>query len=205
LKKLQPTTGKGQQTSLFNILPMGDIPEILTKTVAAHIQAYLNLETDILPPSPIPVYAFDQKRIQYNAAPIIQDIEHRAEKEKTKILGIVDIDLFIPVFTHVLGEARQGGKAALISCYRILEHRDRPPAPSSLSLERAAKIALHETSHLFDLAHCMDDQCLMHFSGSLEDLDRLSFTFCRYCSSYLLDAMGRSRLKSRSFHPENVF
>ena len=188
---MQQSTNNGQWTTTFCILPMGHIPEIFTKSVAAHIQAYLNLDVDILSPSSAPAYAFDQKRLQYNAAVIIEKIEQEASKLEAKILGIVDVDLFIPVFTHVLGEARQGGEAAVISIYRLLEGKEENTMPSSLILERAAKVALHEASHLFNLSHCMDGNCLMHFSGSLEDIDNLSFTFCRYCSAYLKEAIKR--------------
>lgn len=188
---MQPTTDNGQRTLLFAILPIGPIPEIISKSVAAHIQAYLNLETDIRPPLPAPTYAFDRKRLQYNAAGIIESIEQEALKHRTKILGIVEVDLFIPVFTHVLGEARQGGEAAVISIYRLPEDAGKKGPPSPLTLERTAKIALHEASHLFNLSHCPDEKCLMHFSGSLEDLDRLSFAFCRYCSAYLRDSQNR--------------
>jgi len=191
LKKKQPTTHNGQQTSLFSILPLGDIPEIISSSVAAHLQAYLNVDVDILPPTPPPAYALDRKRLQYNAAAVIEKIEKEAVKQQAKILGIVDIDLFIPVFTHVLGEARQGGEAAVISIYRLLEGKNENTIPSSLILERAAKVALHEASHLFNLSHCMDKNCLMHFSGSLEDIDSLSFYCCRYCSAYLKDAIHR--------------
>lgn len=176
---------------VFSILPMGPIPEIMIKSVAAHIQGYLNIDTDILAPSPVPACAFDQKRLQYNAARIIETIEQKALRQKKRILGIVDVDLFIPVFTHVLGEARQGGEAAVISICRLLETRDEKMSPSSSILERTAKIALHEASHLFNLSHCMDENCLMHFSGGLEDIDNLSFYFCRYCSAYLKEAIGR--------------
>jgi len=175
----------------FYVLPIGHIPEILSKSVAAYIQGYLNLDTDTLPPFPAPSYAFDKKRLQYNAALIIEKIEKEASDRHKKILGIVNVDLFIPVFTHVLGEARQGGEAAVISVYRLFEDRDSYSSPSSLILERTAKIALHESSHLFNLSHCMDEKCLMHFSGSLEDIDNLSFTFCRYCSAYLKDSVTR--------------
>lgn len=190
MKKEQLTTHNGQQAS-FSILPLGDIPEIISSSVAAHIQGYLNLDTDILPPSPAPAYALDQKRLQYNAAPIIERIEQEAAKRRTKILGIADVDLFIPVFTHVIGEARQGGEAAVISINRLMEEKSTGYSLSSSLLERTAKIALHEASHLFNLSHCMDDNCLMHFSGSLEDIDNLSFYFCRYCSAYLRDAINR--------------
>lgn len=188
---MQQSTNNGQRTKTFCIVPMGQIQEILTKSVAAHLQAYLDVDVDILPPLPAPTYAFDQKRLQYNAAAVIEKIEKEAVKQQAKILGIVDIDLFIPVFTHVLGEARQGGEVAVISIYRLLEGKDENIIPSSLILERAAKVALHEASHLFNLSHCMDENCLMHFSGSLEDIDNLSFYYCRYCSAYLKDAINR--------------
>jgi archaemetzincin len=42
--------------------------------------------------------------------------------------------------------------------------------------------------HLFNLFHCEDNKCLMHFSGDLEDLDRTPLYFCRYCSAYYKDA-----------------
>jgi archaemetzincin len=49
-------------------------------------------------------------------------------------------------------------------------------------LERIAKVALHETGHLFNLFHCSDEKCLMHFSGNVEELDMSPLYFCRYCS-----------------------
>ena len=145
---MQQSTNNGQRTPTFCILPLGDIPEIISSTVAAHIQGYLNLDTDILRPSPAPAYAFDQKRLQYNAAAVIEKIEKEAAKQQTKILGIVDVDLFIPVFTHVLGEARQGGEAAVISIHRLIGEKSIGYSISSSLLERAAKVALHEASSL---------------------------------------------------------
>jgi archaemetzincin len=188
---MQQSTNNGQRITTFCILPLGDIPEIIICSIAAHIQGYLNLDTDILLPSSAPAYALDQNRLQYNAAPIIKRIEQEAEKRRTKILGIVDVDLFIPVFTHVLGEAHQGGEAAVISIHRLIGEKSIGYSISSLLLERTAKIALHEVSHLFNLSHCMESNCLMHFSGSLEDIDNLSFYFCRYCSAYLREAIDR--------------
>jgi archaemetzincin len=116
-----------------------------------------------------------------------------------KIIGVVDVDLFIPIFAHVFGEARQGGGAALVSIYRL-----KPPAlhaeeALNLQMERASKVALHELGHLYDLHHCMDALCLMHFSGSLKDLDQAPLYLCRYCSLYLRDALT---LKKR--HGEGV-
>ena len=52
-----------------------------------------------------------------------------------------------------------------------------------------AMLALHELGHLLNLRHCDNENCLMHFSGALVELDTLSFTLCRYCKAYLQDAL----------------
>ena len=104
----------------------------------------------------------------------------------------LDLDLFVPIFTHVYGEALQGGNTALVSLHRLASNPDDRKPASAEALERAAKVALHELCHLYDLSHCMDARCLMHFSGDLEELDRTPFYFCRYCAAYFRDAVKRS-------------
>lgn len=174
----------------IGVVPLGEVCELTAKSVAAHIFGYLHLDALILPPMEHPMYAYNERRHQYDAGAIITAMESLSFPQCDKIVGIVDLDLFIPIFVHVFGEARQGGSAALVSIYRL-----KPPgSPSqealSLQMERAAKVALHELCHLYDLHHCMDVSCLMHFSGGLEDLDQTPLHLCRYCSLYLRDALS---------------
>jgi archaemetzincin len=99
------------------------------------------------------------------------------------------VDLFIPILSYVFGEARQGGRCALVSTWRLKKNRDGTRAPLPLLMERAGKVALHELGHLYNLFHCMDERCLMYFSGGLEDLDSAPLYFCRYCATYLRGAL----------------
>ncbi|MDM8548857.1 zinc metallopeptidase [Desulfobacterales bacterium HSG2] len=167
----------------IGVVPVGEVPEIAPKVVAAHFVGYLNLSTDIFPPLELPGYAFDKRRSQYDAGLIIKSFESMQFDNCDKVIGILDVDLFVPLFTHVFGEARLGGKCALISLFRM----EKNP-------ERAAKTALHEFGHLCDLQHCTDKNCLMHFSKGLEELDSIPLCFCRYCSAYLRDAFCRLSL-----------
>ncbi len=173
----------------IGVVPIGDIPEIVSKTVAAHMLGYLGLNADILPPLEEPAYAHDEKRFQYNAMAILKALEQERFSDYAKVIGILDVDIFVPLFTHVFGEARQGGKSALVSLYRLGKDPEGSTPPTDLLLERAAKVALHEVGHLFNLVHCTDEKCLMHFSGVLSDLDRTPLYFCRYCSIYFRDAL----------------
>lgn len=177
-----------QDRQRIGIIPMGDISDMAPKVVAAHISGYLDLQAILLEPMPRPDYALDRQRCQYDAGPILNHLESVFFKPADKVVGILNVDLFVPVFTHVFGEARQGGRVALISTYRLKENAMDTNCDSSTALERAAKIALHEVCHLYDLTHCESRECLMYFSGSLPDLDRIPFSFCRYCSRYIREA-----------------
>jgi archaemetzincin len=175
--------------SRIGLVPMGEVSEITPKALAANLLGYLNLEVDILSPLKDPVYAHNQKRLQYDAGLILKAMESEPFQDYRKIIGVLDVDIFVPILTHVFGEARQGGRCALVSVYRLKRNSDGSTPPLSLVLERGAKVAMHELGHLFDLHHCMDKKCLMHFSGGLEDLDEAPLYFCRYCSIFLRDAL----------------
>lgn len=157
------------------VLPVGDAPIIALKVIAAQFVAIWNIPADILPAFEYPRYAFDQRRNQYDAGSIIAELESSGDApvfgHYDKVVGVLDVDIFVPVFTHVFGEARLGGKFALVSLFRL-----------EGNLERAAKIALHEFGHLCGLGHCEDGKCLMNFSKGIKELDGLPLLFCGCCA-----------------------
>jgi archaemetzincin len=106
------------------------------------------------------------------------------------VLGIVTVDLFIPILTHVFGEAQLGGKSCIISTYRLKEglffSRNEPPLVS-----RILKEAIHELGHTFKLRHCKEKTCIMHYCRSIEDVDHKSRHFCRYCDILIEDEKKR--------------
>lgn len=177
------------KTKPVGILPFGDIPEIVSKVIAGNMIAYLNLSTKMIPPAKNPAFAFDHKRLQYDAGTILMNLESSDLNRYEKVIGIVDVDLFVPIFSYVFGEAKQGGKCALVSLFRLNKNPDGSAPVSSIFYERAAKVALHELGHLYNLFHCEDKRCLMHFSGGLQELDETPLYFCRYCTAFFKDAL----------------
>jgi len=166
---------------------VGKASPIAVKVIAAHVSGYLHLSTDILAPWELPQEAYDPKRRQYNAAQLLKAFESKRLDKYNKVIAVFDVDLFVPIFTHVFGEAMLGGKVALVSLHRLGKAEDSNTPEFSTVLERAAKIALHELGHLFNVMHCTDERCLMRFAGNLDDLDRIPFQFCRYCTTFLED------------------
>jgi len=171
------------------VTSFGSIPDITAKVVAAHISGFLNLEAICLAPMKKPVFALDKQRLQYDAGALLQYMEKKMAASADKVIGILDGDLFLPVFTHVIGQARQGGRVGIISLFRLREKEGPTTRPSAVELERTAKVALHELCHLYGLTHCDSQKCLMHFSGSVADLDELPINFCRYCRQYFRDSI----------------
>ena len=167
--------------NVVGVMAIGHVPALALKVVAAHVSGYLNFPSKIIPPLPLPRDALDANRLQYDAGLLLKYLESESLDGCSKVIGVLSVDIFVPIFTHVFGEARQGGNLALVSLFRLGQNPEAGH-PSPLGLERCAKVALHELGHLFNLSHCEDENCLMHFSGSLSDLDRLPIFFCRYCS-----------------------
>ena len=175
----------------IGIVPLGEVPETALNIIASHISTQIHLTTQVLPGLEHPRYAFDERRFQYDAGTILEALESMRYNICEKVLGVLDLDLFIPIFTHVFGEAKQGGKFGLVSLFRLWKNPDGSIPSPALIYERAAKIGLHELGHLYNLLHCENKKCLMHFSGCVNELDGQSFYLCEYCSIYLQDKIKR--------------
>ncbi len=189
IKRLYPSYIMTAKKKSVGIVPFGNVDETVLNIISDNISGCFNIPTQILAPVNQPEYALDERRLQYNAAMIIEYLESVNFDNYDKTIGVLNQDLFIPIFTHVFGEARQGGRCGLVSLFRLRKNTDGSSPCKALIHERVAKVALHELGHLFDLLHCENKRCLMHFSGGLEELDEMSPDFCKYCSVYLQDRM----------------
>jgi archaemetzincin len=132
---------------------------------------------------PIPEEAFDKTRNQYFSGAILSKVQEYAEKEKAldRVLGIVDVDIFVPELNFVFGEAECPGKAALISLWRLKPEFYGDTPNMELFLERSTKEAVHELGHTLGLRHCSNPFCVMYFSNSIFDTDRKQSLFCNKC------------------------
>jgi archaemetzincin len=180
------------RTPIVAVIPFENAPITAANVIAAHVSGYLDLAAETLNPMEIPSGTLDEGRLQYDAGTLIAAIEAMPLHDYFKIIALFDVDLFIPLLTHVFGEARQNGRVALVSLYRLVDRVAGSSPSTGRVLERVAKTALHEMGHLLNLLHCDDERCLMHFTGQMETLDRTNFTFCRYCRRALKLALAHT-------------
>ncbi len=132
----------------------------------------------------LPEYAYDKKRKQYFSSAILDNLFKLKDKNQI-IIGVIDKDLYVPELNFVFGEADPLKGVCIISVTRLKQSYWDLPEDKDLFLRRALKEAVHEIGHLFNLNHCPDHSCVMHFSNSLVDTDRKDYNFCNSCKKLL--------------------
>ena len=128
---------------------------------------------------------FDLKRSQYNASQILLQVIANPPPDALKILGIVNVDLFIPVLTFVFGEAQLRGMGSLVAMQRLNSTFYGLPENRERLTERLVKEAIHELGHNFGLFHCANPRCVMRSSTYVEDIDYKSNEMCERCREKL--------------------
>lgn len=133
----------------------------------------------------LPQEAFDKTRMQYRSDVILSLVKGYAEKasDLNHVLGVVDVDIYVPGLNFVFGEAECPGKAALISLWRLRPEFYNAPSNFELFVDRGTKEAVHELGHTFGLTHCSNPFCVMYFSNSIFETDRKKGVFCNKCYS----------------------
>ena len=125
---------------------------------------------------------FDSSRGQYYSTAILRQLGEAAGGEDARVLGLTELDLFVPVLTFVFGEAQLDGRCALVSLHRLREEYYGLPGNSVLLHERAVREALHELGHTFGLRHCPEWRCVMASSHAVERLDLKNAAYCPACA-----------------------
>lgn len=165
----------------LTLVAVGAIPPGLLDSLSSFLEDAVPLPSLVSGSLLDPTRAYDKTRGQYDSRLLLPPLEDLAEKEKTRVLGITDVDIFSSVFTFIFGEAQLGGKTAIISLHRLRPTFYGLPDDSDLVMSRARREVLHEVGHLLGLVHCRNTNCVMTFSSAAEDVDLKSEQFCPTC------------------------
>lgn len=187
--------------AIHNIIisPIGAVDQAAMDKINKAVQKVFGVNTHKIALLEDVEFAYDPLRNQYLSTGILEKLTGLAPYQALKILGLCEIDLFIPILTHVYGEAQLSGKSCIVSLFRLRNpessHATAPQAEVLSS--RAVKEAIHELGHTFGLRHCPDNACLMHYCRSVDDVDRKSDQFCRYCRIMLDDEIEKLAVSVR--------
>jgi archaemetzincin len=172
--------------SFIDIIPIGEVEEALLLFLKQNIFQTFKIQTRIrnrrFNLSPV----YDPIRNQYNSSGLLLELINETPPETTRILGVTELDLFIPIFTFLFGEAQLNGIGALVSTHRLHNQFYGIPENKELLKSRLLKEGIHELGHTFGLIHCFALNCVMKSSTYVEDIDQKSTHFCRFCQQGVL-------------------
>lgn len=173
------------------ISPIGAMDPVIPAKISQAIQQVFGLETETMSLLDNTEFAYNPVRGQYFSTLIIEKLTELAPARAYKILALCEIDLFIPILTYVYGEAQLSGKSCIVSLFRLKNRDSTISTREKAFVKRAIKETIHELGHTFGLRHCTDQACLMHYCRSIDDVDRKSDQFCRYCQIMLDDVIKK--------------
>lgn len=130
--------------------------------------------------------AYSKEREQYFSTIIIAETIKKTVQLIGKVIIITDVDLYIPVLTFIYGEAQLNGKHSIVSVCRLHEEFYSGKTDETLLRIRTMKEILHEIGHNFGLKHCINWDCVMHSSTSIEEVDIKGSYYCTSCMKNII-------------------
>src|SRR5262249_13883139 len=133
------------------------------------------------PLAPLPDWFSDGRLRSDAVVDALLDLRAATEMDAL-LLAVTGGPLGDPAGAGVFGEAAGGGGCA-VAGLALLQRASS--CDETGAMERAEKLALHETAHAIGLAHCADPTCVMYPARDIADLDRKARGFCARCSDDL--------------------
>ena len=162
------------------LVSLGDVgPKLLVEAGHA-LGEILGISAKHGPSLDRPRYAFNEARQQYHSTAILRRLASlRGGAAGPPVVGVADVDLFLPDAPYVIGDADRDTGAALFSLARLSNGE-----PGELR-RRAQVETVHATGHLLGLSHCTDYRCAMFVSRDAADSDRKGPGLCAGCRGAL--------------------
>ena len=170
---------------IISLVAIGQVDRALLVTLAEGLTRRLRVACSIQPEGLEVEFAYNALRRQYHSTEILGRLLEQPPGENWKVLGVTEVDLYIPVLTFVFGEAQVSDGGAVVSAHRLRQESYGLPADLELLRERLLKEALHELGHTCGLRHCPDYLCVMSASYGVERIDLKRADFCPACAPAL--------------------
>jgi len=172
----------------ISLVPLGNVARNHMQLLAEELTSSLHAPCFVVPDGLNIEFAYDPLRGQYHSTAIIGRLRKTPSAEGSRLLGVAEVDLFVPIFTFVFGEAQLGpanASAGIVSVHRLRQEFYGLPPNDPLLSARLLKEAMHEIGHTLGLRHCRDYRCVMSSSPAVENIDLKSPRFCTPCEERL--------------------
>ncbi len=172
---------KKHAANRLEIEMLGFYDSIFFKRLKEDVESRLPIEVELFESLYDIESAFNEERNQYYTPDILQHLVDRHNGSHTYRMAILNVDIFNPVFKYVYGEAQLRGRISIVSLFRLHEELYTGSANPELLFLRSMKEIYHELGHNLGLVHCLDWDCVMHTSTSVEEIDIKGGFYCPNC------------------------
>jgi len=189
-KHIVPTN----DANIIYIRPIGNFTALQKKQIQLlneYLEIYFQLKTKTLDPISNDVVPNSARRMNYGheqllAGYLLNDVlKEEKPLKRIALMGLSELDLYPkPEWNYVFGLASYRDKVGVSSIYR-LQDGELTSANFDLCLSRLLKISSHEIGHMFGLHHCINANCVMNGTNSMEETDRHSIRLCSVCQRKL--------------------
>lgn len=173
--------GMLQLVSVGNGITVRGFADDLAEPLKTHFGLECTIGTSLAEPK----YAFNKDRNQYHSNAILRRLGPLKTADQFGVIGIGDVDLFLPDYDFVFGEADRETRAAMISLHRLRPEFYGEPQDPELLRKRARTEAVHEVGILMGLSGCDEPRCVMFFSTCVAETDRKGLALCHDCRAEL--------------------
>lgn len=174
------------------LVAIGSVPNQVMDWVESAAGEWCPWPIRRLPPLAVPESAYDARRGQYSSVEIMKVVARCRPSDATRILGVTEVDLAIPMLTFVFGQAQLDGPVAVVSLCRLRQEFYGLQAEEGLLRERIVKEVLHEMGHTFGLTHCAEAKCAMSLATHIGLVDSKEERYCTHCGEQLASRFSES-------------
>lgn len=171
----------------LQLLPVGEVDGSLLRELKRALPDCFHIECELLSTALDPEPSYHNERQQYHSSELLHRMQNFVGPDCERLLGVTEVDLYIPILTFVFGEAQMNGPCAVVSFHRLRQEFYGLPADEEVLRERLVKEAFHELGHTFHLTHCEDYRCVMSASHAVEWIDLKERFFCKACQPRLAE------------------
>jgi archaemetzincin len=183
------------------VQPLGDFDDSQRKIIALAAEfegLFFQLPVRVREDLPLSVIPEEARRIhpqwntpQIRSTYILSDVlKPRLPADAVASIAFTASDLWPGEdWNFVFGQASLADRVGVWSIHRFGDP-DRGNEPFRLTLRRTLRTAVHETGHMFSMAHCIYYQCVMNGSNHLDEADQQPLWLCPVCLAKLCHATG---------------
>jgi archaemetzincin len=168
---------------VIQVVPIGSTSRVLVRELAEPLVQF-GFEVKVGQPLTDPTYAFNKDRDQYHSTAILRRLVPLKGTD-FGVIGVAEVDLFLPDGEFVFGEADRQSGVATVSLARLRPERFGGQSNNDLLRARGRVQLFHEALHLVGLSHCHEARCVMFLPQSVADLDRKQLSLCHECRAEL--------------------